>query len=128
MLVVAVLAGGVASSAAAKATPKDCGKLEVGFGGVGKLPKGVPAKAKPEIDAFRVRGKLGCKTVRSVMQAYEHNQMSTLTQGKPPAPGWSCKFDHKVAGDVCKKGTNEIEDQFVYKLHGKIVGPRPRTP
>jgi hypothetical protein len=114
--------------AAHLAALKDCGRLSVAFGGVGKPPKGVPSGANPEIDAFRVSGQLGCKTVRSVMQAYENNASSTLTANKPPAPGWSCKYNRKAQGAVCRMGANVIEDQLVWKKHGRLVGPKPHKP
>lgn len=119
-------AGGLASIAAASTKPKDCGRLAAGIGG--PLPSGVPAGSVPEVHAFRVGGSLGCKTVHSVMQKFENNASSTLTINKTPAPGWTCKFNRKARGYVCRKGKDVIEDQVIYKLHGSPVGPRPRTP
>lgn len=121
-------ASGPVSNASARTTPKDCGKLAVGIGGFGHLPSGVPAGSVPQVHAFRVSGGLGCKTVHAVMQTFENNASSTVTINKPPALGWSCKFNKKAQGYVCKKGPNVIEDQVVWKLHGNTVGPRPRTP
>lgn len=119
-------ASGLASTAAARTKLKDCGKLAAGIGG--GLPSGVPAGAVPEVHAFRVAGNLGCKTVHSVMQKFENNASSTLTINKPPAPGWSCKFNRKARGYVCKKGKDVFEDQVLYKLHGTTVGPQPHSP
>ena len=121
-------ASALASNAVARILPKDCGRLAVGIGGFGHLPSGVPAGSVPEVDAFRVSGGLDCKTVHSVMQRFENNASSTLTINKPPAPGWTCKFNKKAQGYVCKKPPNVIEDQVVWKLHGTRVGPLPRTP
>ena len=121
-------ASGLASNAAARTQPKDCGRLAVGLGGFGHLPRGVPAGSVPQVKAFRAGGRLGCKTVHSVMQRFENNASSTLTINKPPAPGWTCKFNKKAQGYVCKRGSNVIEDQVVWKLHGTRVGPLPRTP
>jgi hypothetical protein len=119
--------GGLGSSASARDAPKDCGKLTTGgFGG--PLPKGIPSGSVPQLHAFRVSGSLSCKTVHSVMQKFENNAKSTLTINKPPAPGWKCKFNKKARGYVCKMGKDVIEDQTVYKLNGKTVGPAPRTP
>jgi hypothetical protein len=124
----ALSVSGPVSNAAARTQPKDCGRLAAGIGGVGHLPSGVPAGSVPQVDAFRVSGHLTCKTVHSVMQSFENNASSTLTINKPPAPGWTCKFNKKAQGYVCKKGPNVIEDQIVWKLHGTRVGPLPRTP
>jgi hypothetical protein len=127
----AALASGIcgpASNAAARVQPKDCGKLAAGIGGFGHLPSGVPAGSVPQVDAFRVSGRLDCKTVHSVMQRFENNASSTLTINTPPAPGWTCRFNKRAQGYVCKKGSNVIEDQVVWKLRGTRVGPLPRTP
>jgi hypothetical protein len=119
----------IASGAPTRSALKDCGRLAAGIGGVGKLPSGVPAGSTPQVDAFRVSGKLSCTTVRSVMQAFENNATSTLTINKPPAAGWStCKYSTKAQGYVCRMGKNVIEDQLVWKKSGKTVGPGPRRP
>jgi hypothetical protein len=127
--VLALGAGGMlGNEASARTKPKDCGRLAAGIGGTGHLPSGVPAGSTPQADAFRVGGSLSCGTVRSVMQSFENNASSLLTIGTPPAPGWACKFSHKAQNFVCRKGPNVIESQLVWKLHGKTVGPPPRTP
>lgn len=123
---VALLAGAGGASAAT-AHLKDCGGLTSnGFGGA--PPAGVPAGARPSLRAFRVAGHLGCATVHSVMQKFENNAGSTLTLNKPPVPGWSCKFSTHARGYVCRKGANVIEEQIVWTLAGKRVGPRPKGP
>jgi hypothetical protein len=126
--VLALGASGLASDAVAGTQPKDCGRISVGIGGFGQQPSGVPAGSVPQVNAFRVSGHLDCKTVHSVMQRFENNASSTLTINKPPAPGWTCKFNKKAQGYVCTRGPNVIEDQVVWKLHGTRVGPLPRTP
>jgi hypothetical protein len=127
--VLALGGAGIASGTPTRSALKDCGRLAAGIGGTGKLPKGVPAGSTPQADAFRVSGSLSCSTVRSVMQVFENNATSLATINKPPAAGWSsCKFSAKAQGYVCRMGKNVIEDQLVWKKHGKTVGPGPRRP
>lgn len=125
MATAAVLAGG--GTAAAATHLKDCGRLNTGgFGG--PLPAGIPPGAAPSLHAYRVSGHLGCATVHSVMQKFEKNASSTLTINKPPAAGWKCRFSSHAKGYVCRKGADVIEDQIVWTLKGRKVGPAPKGP
>ena len=60
------------------------------------------------------------------MQKAENNALGTVV--KPPAPGWTCKLDSKAKGYVCRKGGNAIEDQLIWTLKGRRVGPAPKAP
>jgi len=119
----AVLAAGAAGSASGASTIKKCGELKVGgFGGA--PPPGVPAGAKPHLEALRYKGTVSCATTKSVMQKVENTSVGT----KPKSPpGWKCAFKSGV-GYYCKKGPNEIGDGVIYTLDGKQVGPQPKAP
>ena len=116
----------VASAAPTHGALKDCGTLEVSFGGFGNLPKGVPTGSTPQEHAFRVSGNLGCTTVRSVMQTFENNATSTLTINKPPAPGWSkCTFSKKAQGYGLQDGQERDRGPACLEEERQDGWPRP---
>ncbi len=122
---IAAAALGVSGTAGASAatTYKACGHLVVGgFGGAN--PPGVPAGARPHLEALRFKGTISCADTRAVMQKV----LNTSTGTKPKSPsGWKCRFK-TGQGYWCQKGANEIGEATIYTLDGKVVGPKPKAP
>ncbi len=117
------LAAGAAGGASAASTITKCGHLTTGgFGG--PSPAGVPAGATPHLEALRYKGTVSCATTKTVMQKVESGSVGT----KPISPhGWKCKFKSGI-GYYCTRGGSEIGAAVIFTLHGKVVGPKPKTP
>jgi hypothetical protein len=128
---VALAAGSVLSvdpAVASASALKDCGKLSVVGGFGGRLPKGVPAGSRPQLDGYKVSGSISCAKVLHVLDAFEANASNAAKLSNPPAPGWSpCNFI-PGSGYVCRMGGNVIQASIVWVKGGKRVGPLPHAP